>query len=102
VVAEPHGQLFARGSQSTVHIFIPDASAAQTWFGSPRQSASVAHSLQKLRRRQERSSSWPLLQRNGWSCPMSAASTQSGLFGLPGNPHASAQGDRLPRTSTLQ
>jgi hypothetical protein len=48
--AFPHGHESTPGWQVTVQIFVPLWSRAQIWPGTARQSASVSHELQKLRR----------------------------------------------------
>jgi len=52
LAALPQGQEGCFGSHGSVQIFVPLLSLAQTWFGTPRQSASVWHVLQNSRKRQ--------------------------------------------------
>jgi hypothetical protein len=54
VAADPHGQELMLSSQSTVQIFSPEKSFAQTWFRKPEQSVSVSQDAQNSRRLQTR------------------------------------------------
>src|SRR5438552_11886124 len=49
VAAAPQGHELLVSSQSTVQIFSPEGSLAQTWFRTPMQSVSVSHGLQNWR-----------------------------------------------------